>query len=157
MMNRIIERVERDAGYRRILNAQHPDPEPTGNDAISAAAAQVAHTLSVAAIVTYTTSGSTVLRVARERPEAPILCLTESMGTARAVALVWGAHCVHTSDLKRFSEMVEILPDRRARGVREAGRPPSHHRRRPLRHAGIDQHPARGLGRRIVYSTRFRT
>ncbi len=107
MMDRIIARVERDPTYRRILDAQHPDPEPTGNDAISAAAAQVAHTLSVAAIVTYTTSGSTVLRVARERPGVPILCLTESMNTARAISLVWGAHCVHTTDLKRFSEMVE--------------------------------------------------
>ena len=107
MMSRIIERVERDPAYRRILDAQHPDPQATGSDAISAAAAQVAHTLSVAAIVTYTTSGSTVLRVARERPEVPILTLTESISTARALSLAWGAHCVQTADIKRFSEMVD--------------------------------------------------
>jgi pyruvate kinase len=107
MMNRIIERVERDPAYRQILNARHPDPQPTGHDAISAAAAQVAHTLSVSAIVTYSTSGSTVLRVARERPEVPILALTASLSTARALSLAWGAHCVQIPDLKRFSEMVE--------------------------------------------------
>jgi pyruvate kinase len=107
MMSRIIERVERDPAYRRILDAQHPDPQATGNDAISAAAAQVAHTLSVAAIVTYTTSGSTVLRVARERPEVPILALTSRLATARGLSLAWGAHCVHTSDIKRFSDMVD--------------------------------------------------
>jgi pyruvate kinase len=107
MMNRIIERVERDPAYRRIIDAQHPDPQATGHDAISAAASQVAHTLSVAAIVTYSTSGSTVLRVARERPEVPILALTASLSTARALCLAWGAHCVVTSELKRFSEMVE--------------------------------------------------
>jgi pyruvate kinase len=107
MMNRIIERVERDPAYRRIIDAQHPDPQATPNDAISAAAAQVAHTLSVAAIVTYSTSGSTVLRVARERPEVPILALTASLSTARALSLAWGAHCVLIDDLKRFSEMVE--------------------------------------------------
>jgi pyruvate kinase len=107
MMNRIIERVERDPAYRQILDARHPDPQPTGHDAISAAAAQVAHTLSVAAIVTYSTSGSTVLRVARERPEVPILALTASLSTARALSLAWGAHCVLIEDLKRFSEMVE--------------------------------------------------
>ncbi|HKP24506.1 MAG TPA: pyruvate kinase [Dongiaceae bacterium] len=107
MMNRIIERVERDPAYRQILDARHPDPQPTGHDAISAAAAQVAHTLSVAAIVTYSTSGSTVLRVARERPEVPILALTASLSTARALSLAWGAHCVQIPDLKRFSEMVE--------------------------------------------------
>jgi pyruvate kinase len=107
MMNRITERVERDPAYRQILDARHPDPQPTGHDAISAAAAQVAHTLSVAAIVTYSTSGSTVLRVARERPEVPILALTASLSTARALSLAWGAHCVQIPDLKRFSEMVE--------------------------------------------------
>jgi pyruvate kinase len=107
MMSRIVERVERDPAYRQILDARHPDPQPTGHDAISAAAAQVAHTLSVAAIVTYSTSGSTVLRVARERPEVPILALTASLSTARALSLAWGAHCVLIDDLKRFSEMVE--------------------------------------------------
>jgi pyruvate kinase len=107
MMNRIIERVERDPAYRRILAAQAPEPEATGNDAISAAAAQVAHTLSAAAIVTYTTSGSTGLRVARERPEVPILCLTSNQLTARQLSLVWGIHCVISADLKRFSEMAD--------------------------------------------------
>lgn len=107
MMNRIIERVEQDPMYRRLVEAQAPEPEATGNDAISAAAAQVAHTLSVAAIVTYTTSGSTVLRVARERPETPILCMTSKIETARYLSLVWGTHCVIGQDLKRFSEMAD--------------------------------------------------
>jgi len=107
IMNRIIEQTERDPSYRRIIDAQHSDPEATGADAISAAAAQVARTLTASAIVTYTTSGSTALRVARERPEAPILCLTEDLDTARRLALLWGAHCVHTADIRTFSEMVE--------------------------------------------------
>jgi pyruvate kinase len=107
MMNRIIERTERDPSYRRIIDAQHSDPEATGNDAISAAASQVAHTLSAAAIVTYTTSGSTALRVARERPEVPILVLTEEEKTARWLSLTWGTHCVLTADIRSFSEMVD--------------------------------------------------
>jgi pyruvate kinase len=107
MMNRIIRRVEEDPYYRRVIHAQHFEPEATASDAISAAAAQVAHTLSAAAIVTYTTSGSTTLRAARERPEVPILCLTERMGTARRLALCWGTHCVQTQDVSSFSEMVE--------------------------------------------------
>ncbi|MDY0871050.1 pyruvate kinase [Dongia rigui] len=107
MMNRIAERVERDPFYRRILEAQRLDHEATASDAISQAAAQVAHTLSAAAICTYTTSGSTGLRMARERPDAPILCLTSKLQTARNMALVWGTHCVVTADIKRFSEMAE--------------------------------------------------
>jgi pyruvate kinase len=107
MMNRIIRRVEQDPYYARVINAQNPEPEATAADAISAAAAQVAHTLSAAAIVTYTTSGSTTLRAARERPDVPILCLTERIGTARRLALCWGTHCVQTKDVSSFSEMVE--------------------------------------------------
>jgi pyruvate kinase len=106
MMNRIITRTERDPLYRKLIEALHPELERTAADAISAAAAQVAHTVSAAAIITYTTSGSTALRVARQRPEVPILCLTSQIATARRLALGWGVHCVETEDISSFSEMV---------------------------------------------------
>jgi pyruvate kinase len=106
MMNRIIEHTEQDRSYRPIIEALHPEPEATAPDAITAAAAQVAHTISAAAIVTYTTSGSTALRAARERPYAPILTLTSQVETARRLALLWGAHCVTTADVASFPEMV---------------------------------------------------
>ncbi|MDZ4737053.1 MAG: pyruvate kinase [Rhodospirillaceae bacterium] len=122
MMDRIIARVERDPAYTRIIAAQNPEPETTAADAISAAAAQVAHTVSAAVIVTYTTSGSTTLRVARERPEAPILCLTSARETARRLALVWGTHCVESPDVASFSEMVDKACDiARAEGMAEPG------------------------------------
>ncbi|HUC61396.1 MAG TPA: pyruvate kinase [Alphaproteobacteria bacterium] len=107
MMERIVHRVERDPVYRRIMDVEHPDPEATPADAITAAARQVAATVSAAAIVTYTTSGSTTLRAARERPASPILCLTPNLQTARRLVLVWGVHCVHTEDVKNAAEMVE--------------------------------------------------
>ena len=107
MMDRIVERVERDPSYRPIMDAYHYDPEATPADAITAAARQVAHTIQAAAIVTYTTSGSTTLRAARERPDVPILCLTEKSGTARRLGLCWGVHAVITEDVKNFSDMVE--------------------------------------------------
>ena len=107
VMNRIIEQVERDPLYRRIMEAEHPEPEATGADAITAAARQVAETIAAAAIVTYTTSGSTALRAARERPRVPILGLVPNLATARRLALVWGIHCVHTEDARDFTEMVD--------------------------------------------------
>jgi pyruvate kinase len=106
MMARIALRTEADSLYRPILHALHPQPEPTAPDAISAAAAQVAATIRADAIVSYTTSGSTALRAARERPDVPILVLTSRMETARRLALSWGTHCVHTSDVRSFQEMV---------------------------------------------------
>ncbi len=106
MMDRILSRVERDPVYRQITNAARAEPEATTADAISAAARQCAHTLSAAAIVTYTTSGSTTLRAARERPDVPILCLTPKLETARKLALVWGVHSVQTEDADNFADMV---------------------------------------------------
>jgi pyruvate kinase len=106
IMDRILRRVERDPAYRQIVNAARAEPEATTADAISAAARQCAHTLSAAAIVTYTTSGSTTLRAARERPDVPVLCLTPRLETARKLALVWGVHSVQTEDAHNFADMV---------------------------------------------------
>ncbi len=106
MMDRIISRTEGDRAYRPIITALDPELEPTSADAISAAAGQVAETISAAAIVSYTTSGSTALRAARERPVVPILALTAKLSTARRLSLAWGAHCVYTADVSTFQEMV---------------------------------------------------
>ncbi|HEY0837631.1 MAG TPA: pyruvate kinase [Azospirillum sp.] len=106
IMDRIARRVEQDPLYRTIMDAQHPDPQHTAADAITAAARQVAHTVEAAAIVTYTTSGSTTLRAARERPEVPIMCLTSNIETARRLVIAYGVHSVHTEDVDSFSEMV---------------------------------------------------
>jgi pyruvate kinase len=107
MMGRIIERTEEDPSYKKVIHALTPEPEATAPDAISVAAAQVAKTIGAAAIACYTTSGSTAKRAARERPDVPILVLTANIHTARRLAVTWGAHCVHTSDVHSFQEMVE--------------------------------------------------
>jgi pyruvate kinase len=107
MMNRITCRVQEDPLYYSMLETTRIEHEHTASDAISAAACQVARLVDAAAIVSYTTSGATALRAARERPEAPILVLTSNLGTARRLAVLWGAHCVHTSDVKSFSDMVQ--------------------------------------------------
>jgi pyruvate kinase len=107
MMDRIICRVEQDPHYRAIIDANRPQPGSTTADAICEALRHVTHTLSIAATVTYTSSGFSSLRAARERPEAPILSLTPSMGTARRLALVWGVHCVQGEDAQHVQEMVD--------------------------------------------------
>ena len=54
----------------------------------------------------HTSSGATAQRAARERPAAPILAVTPHIGTARRLALLWGAHCVHLPDITGFTDMV---------------------------------------------------
>ncbi len=115
MMDRIIRRVERDPYLQSIFEASRAQALATDADAITAAARAVAHTISAAAIVTYTTSGSTTLRAARQRPDVPVVCLTGSRETARRMAVVWGVHAVITEDVRTFNEMVR-------RAARIAGR-----------------------------------
>ncbi len=107
IMDRILKSVEADPLYRTLMNASRREPEATTADAISAAARQCAHTLSAAAIVTYTNTGSTTLRAARERPDVRILCLTPNLNTARRMTLAWGVHPVQTEDAHNFGDMVQ--------------------------------------------------
>jgi len=111
IMDRIVARVERDPMFRPTIDAHHPEPTATAADAITAAARQVAHTLGAAAIVTYTTSGSTTLRASRERPDVPILCLTGNAGTARRVVLAWGVHATFSHDVDNVEAMVDYACD----------------------------------------------
>ncbi|MGI6856469.1 pyruvate kinase [Mesorhizobium sp. 1B3] len=107
MMNKIAERVEQDPVYPGIINAQRSEPEATGADAISAAARQIGETLKLSAIVTYTSSGTTGLRAARERPQVSIVALSPILATARRLSLLWGTHCVVTEDARDLDDMVD--------------------------------------------------
>ena len=106
MMDKIAQSVERDTHYRSIITAQRNDPQPTSADAISAAARTISETLNLACMVCYTGSGSTGLRVARERPDTPVIALTPIATTARRLALGWGLHCVLTADAENLDDMV---------------------------------------------------
>jgi pyruvate kinase len=106
MMDRILARVEQDNGWRALTDAARPEPEPTSAGAIAAAARQVAHTIGAEAIATFTSTGSTTLRMARERPDCPILGLTGSEASARRLAVVWGVHPVVSQEPNSMTDMV---------------------------------------------------
>jgi pyruvate kinase len=106
-MNRIAEEVETDAIYRSIIDAQRSPPEATGADAIADAARQIAETLDLPATVCWTSSGSTALRVARERPSSPVVAISPNLSTGRRLAVVWGVHCIVADDARDLDDMVD--------------------------------------------------
>jgi len=106
IMDRIVARVEQDPGWRAIMEASRPEPDRSVPDAIAAAARQVAHTAGAAAVCAFTDSGSTALRAARERPEAPVIGLTPTPTTGRRLAVVWGVHPVVTPHTHTMTETV---------------------------------------------------
>jgi pyruvate kinase len=108
MMDRIIARVERDEDWRAGLDAKRPAPEKSSADAIAAAACQVARTIGAQTIVAFTKSGSTALRVARERPGCPVIGLTTDTQAARRLAAVWGVHATVTGEVHSMTEAANV-------------------------------------------------
>ncbi|MEF2072867.1 pyruvate kinase [Consotaella aegiceratis] len=106
MMDAIAKKIERDPLYPGIVFAQRPSPLATEADAISLAAREISETLMPTAIVTYTATGTTGLRMARERPQLPIIGISPVLATARRLSLVWGIHCVVTEDARDLDDMV---------------------------------------------------
>ena len=111
IMDRIIRGVENDISYRQILESKKIKLEQTTSDAISSAASQVVNTVFAKAIFTYTRSGATAKRAARERPTVPIIGLSPERLTARQLALIWGVHTIHAVEPKSFSGMIENACD----------------------------------------------
>ena len=109
MMNRIIISIEGDAHYRRITDTNHPEPENTTADAICSSLRHISNLLHTPVMVTYTSSGFTSIRAARERPEAPILSLTPDQGVARKLGLVWGIHTFHLDKLSPKISLREFV------------------------------------------------
>ncbi len=106
MMDRIITRTEKHKLYRSIVSALEPDLETTPAHAVAGAAADVADALNAAAIVAFTMRGTTASRIARRRPNVPILAITPSRDTARRLCLLWGAHAVHSQEIHSYEDMV---------------------------------------------------
>jgi len=125
-MNRIAETVESESIYPGIIDSQRATPEATGADAIAEATRDVADTLGAKVICAWTASGSTGLRIARERPRSRILALTPRPEIARRLAIVWGVHAVVSEDARDERDMTD----------------------RACRHAFIDGFA--GVGERII-------
>jgi len=105
-MNDVAIEVESDPTYREEIEASRTRARTSVADAITVAAREVAETTEVVAICCFTHSGTTALKVARERPRVPIIALTPLVGTAQRLCLSWGMHCVMTSEVRRFKMAV---------------------------------------------------
>lgn len=106
MMDRIIVRVESGNSYRAGIEVADTPADATTADAVCSSLRGIAALLSPAATITYTSSGFTSLRAARERPASRILSLTPLVATARRLALVWGVHAVLIDEILDVAEMI---------------------------------------------------
>ncbi|MEE9272762.1 MAG: pyruvate kinase [Robiginitomaculum sp.] len=106
IMDRIIQAAEHDPTYTDYCMHNNLGPSATVNDAISQSVRSIAQVLNCKAILGFTKSGSTVRRMARERPPCRILGLTPDKSVASRMALTWGVRPVVMDDPKGFHDML---------------------------------------------------
>jgi pyruvate kinase len=106
-MNSIADAIEKDKGYLDVIAGQRPEPDATSADAISFAASEIASTLDLRAVVCFTASGSTALRVSRTRPAKPILALSPVPETARRLTMLWGTKCILSPDAEDLKDVID--------------------------------------------------
>ena len=90
MMDSIARVTERKLDYEQILAERRSWLGRETDELISYNACQTARRLRAAAIVAYTQSGSTAVRVSRCRPDVPVLALTPNRDVACRLLLYWG-------------------------------------------------------------------
>jgi pyruvate kinase len=108
IMDSIIAQTEADPHYRETVAAGTSDGDAAlASDGIGVAVRSVASALKVAAVVAYTSSGYSALRMARERPHVPIIGMTPRAAIARRLALAWGVYPVLCHEVVDVMEMSE--------------------------------------------------
>lgn len=110
-MDKVARTVETSPVYADIMSARHPQTAHTTSNAITAAAHHVAQTLDAKAIATFSTSGQTALRMVRERPNVPVVCMSPDEKVVRRLALSFGANPVLVSKQDKFDDLIKLAKD----------------------------------------------
>jgi pyruvate kinase len=90
MMSGIARAAEKKLPYELLLAERRAWLKPETDELISYNACQTAHSLHAAAIVAFTQSGSTAVRISRFRPGVLVLALTPDNTVAGKLLLYWG-------------------------------------------------------------------
>lgn len=111
IMDRIIGAAESDPSYPDFYVRADLRAGATVNDAISQSVRGMAEVLDCKVVLGFTNTGSTVKRIARERPPCRILGLTPHQRVASRMALTWGVQPVVMKDPSSFDEMLTVTHD----------------------------------------------
>ncbi|MBR6729910.1 MAG: pyruvate kinase [Alphaproteobacteria bacterium] len=104
MMHKIIMSTQKDDAYHAYLEASaQPSNDKSISSAITSSMRQMVKSLKHPdCVITFSVSGKTALRAAKERLGIPILNLTVSEKVANQMALVWGVRSIVTDSLKEL-------------------------------------------------------
>lgn len=89
-MAKIAREAEKSLDHEELLRQRADWAEPETDELIAYNACHTAHRIGAAAIVAFTSSGSTAARVSKYRPRMPILAMTHDNTIRRRLLLRWG-------------------------------------------------------------------
>jgi pyruvate kinase len=109
-MSRIILEIERHSHATRMGEDRRRKPETAYSTefAIAAASYAAVSMLGAPCLIVFTKSGFSARVVASQRPQVPILVLTDSPRTYRHLALVWGVIPELVTHCDTYEQMVRL-------------------------------------------------
>ncbi len=117
-MNRIITHTESSKEFRTLVLNQGVNKghlklrqKRSITDAVGLATRELAFSIKACKIACFTSSGSTARRIAKFRPETPIIAFSPVRGTVTRLALSWGVTPVFIDELSSIDEILEFAPD----------------------------------------------
>ena len=110
MMNRIIESVEKDRENYDLSNTSEDrkDKKIDTTQAITSAAYSISQNAQAKAIITFSVSGKTTLRMSKQRALVQIVGISPNLNTSRRLQIAWGVNSCHAEDANDVTEMVRI-------------------------------------------------
>ena len=111
MMVQIAREVDAGLPYARMLHDKDDVRRAETDDAISFAACHTAFQLGAKAIVAFTKSGSTAMRVSRYRPKAPVLAITPVAVVRRRLALTWGVYSFDVAEQHTVDDVFQCAAE----------------------------------------------
>lgn len=100
--------AEKALSYADILASKRRDLEMLTDDAISYSACRTAQQLDAAAIIAFTESGGTAVRVSKYRPKAPILAMTKNERVQRMLTLCSGLIPIIVPEIKTVDDFFTL-------------------------------------------------
>ncbi|NMB21165.1 MAG: pyruvate kinase [Firmicutes bacterium] len=106
VMDRIACRMEQVIDYGAILRDKANEARSEIDQAVTLAACQVTHDLSLNTIVCATFSGATARSISQKRPKAAILAISQNEHVVRQLAMSWGVVAVHQEKMGDVEESI---------------------------------------------------
>jgi pyruvate kinase len=106
-MNRIIDWTEKNGFPYNRETLPDINSHTFLPDSICLNACRMASQAKAKAIVIFTFSGYTAMRISSHRPQAETFVFTRNKALVRKMALIWGAHAYHSEETDSIDEAIE--------------------------------------------------